>query len=390
MIYYFAAHEPYRYIIAAASLKFNRNFPTLTFYSLILSLFPSIMQISIQTTPIREVCQMKTGIRFSILSVLLAALLVSGCSHRQINPAAKAWLYEDIPSASPQTDSSDPTQTVAPDMTGEVSPEVTPSPVVWTPAPTSAPTPVPTPTLIPTPAPTPVPTPVPTPYIPEITTTVSIPGWINGNEVNFRELPGMGGEIITSYNRGKALTILGTENGWSKVQIDGVTGYVKAEYISDIPVQETYGEMSVFTDTTSVVGAAGTNNVSSIQSMIMRLTNDQRAAYGLPALSYDYGLQATADTRASEQPLSFSHTRPNGSDWSTAYPANAYYFSGENLASCDGILTDESFASSCVKWWMESESHRANILNPNYTVMAVGVAITQNGMYAVQEFATPY
>ena len=72
------------------------------------------------------------------------------------------------------------------------------------------------------------------------------------------------------------------------------------------------------------------------------------------------------------------------------YPANAYYFSGENLASCDGILTDESFASSCVKWWMESESHRANILNPNYTVMAVGVAITANGMYAVQEFATPY
>ena len=348
------------------------------------------MQISNQTTPIREVCQMKTGIRFSILSVLLAALLVSGCSHRQINPAAKAWLYEDIPSASPQTDSSDPAQTAAPDMTGEVSPEVTPSPVVWTPAPTSAPTPVPTPTLIPTPAPTPVPTPVPTPYIPEITTTVSIPGWINGNEVNFRELPGMGGEIITSYNRGKALTILGTENGWSKVQIDGVTGYVKAEYISDIPVQETYGEMSVFTDTTSVVGAAGTNNVSSIQSMIMRLTNDQRAAYGLPALSYDYGLQATADTRAAEQPLSFSHTRPNGSDWSTAYPANAYYFSGENLASCDGILTDESFASSCIKWWMESESHKANILNPNYTVMAVGVAITQNGMYAVQEFATPY
>ena len=340
------------------------------------------MQLSIQTTPTREVYHLKAGIRFSLLSILIVALLVSGCSHRQINPAAKAWLYEDIPSASPQADSSGPAPTASPVTAGEMSSEVTPSPVVWTPAPTSAPTPAP--------IPTPVPTPAPTPTIPEITTTVNIPGWINGNEVNFRELPGMGGEIITSYNRGKALTILGTENGWSKVQIDGVIGYVKAEYISDIPVQETYGEMSVFTDTTSVIGAAGTNNVSSIQSMIMRLTNDQRAAYGLPALSYDYGLQATADTRAAEQPLSFSHTRPNGSDWSTAYPANAYYFSGENLASCDGILTDESFASSCVKWWMESESHRANILNPNYTVMAVGVAITANGMYAVQEFATPY
>ena len=326
---------------------------------------------------------MKPLFRFSFLIVLLFSLLVSGCSHRQINPAAKAWLYEDVPSASPQG-------TETPLNDSPTLSESTPTPVVWTPAPTSDPTPVPTSTPVPTPTPTPVPTPTPTPYISEITTTVSIPGWVNGNEVNFRELPGMGGEIITTYNRGKALTILGTENGWSKVLIDGVTGYIKAEYISDIPVQETYGEISVFTDSTSIAGAAGSNNVSSIQSMIMRLTNDQRAAYGLPALSYDYGLQATADTRAAEQPLSFSHTRPNGTDWSTAFPANAYYFSGENLASCDGILTDESFASSCVKWWMESDSHRANILNPNYTVMAVGVAITQNGMYAVQEFAAPY
>jgi uncharacterized protein YkwD len=223
-----------------------------------------------------------------------------------------------------------------------------------------------------------------------ILTTVSTPGWISGNDVNFRELPGMGGEVITSYDRGKALTILGSENGWTKVQIDGIVGYVKSEYVSDIPVQETYGEMSVFTDTTSIAGVQGGNNVSSIQSMIMRLTNEQRAANGLPALAYDYNLQGAADTRASEQTVSFSHTRPNGTDWSTAVPANAYYFLGENLASCDGILTDESFASSCVNWWMQSEGHRANILNGNYTVMAVGVAITANGMYAVQEFATPY
>ena len=320
--------------------------------------------------------------------LVLACLLSSACGRRQLTPAARAWLYEDLPSASPQA---------AEAPIGEITSttEATSAPVVWTPAPTVAPTPEPIPTPVPTPVPTatptPAPTPAPTPVIAEIPSTTSIRGWINGNEVNFRELPGMSGEIITSYNRGKALTILGTENGWSKVQIDGIIGYVKAEYVADIPVQETYGELSVFTDNTTIAAGAGTtNNVSTIQSIIMRLTNEQRAAYGLAPLSYDYGLQSAADTRAAEQPLSFSHTRPNGTDWSTAYPANAYYFSGENLASCDGILTDESFASSCVKWWMESEGHRDNILNPNYTVMAVGVAITANAMYAVQEFAAPY
>ena len=326
---------------------------------------------------------MKVRFKLPLLFLLIASLLLSGCGRRSINPAAKAWLYEDVPSASPSSVSSDP----AP---GTEEAAATPTPVVWTPAPTAVPTPMPTPVPTPDPTPDPTPTPSPTPALAEIITTSNLPGWVNGNEVNFRELPGMGGKIITSYNRGKALTILGSENGWSKVLIDGVTGYIKTEYVSDVPIQETYGELSIFTDTTSVLGTAGANSISSIQSMIMRLTNDQRAAYGLPALSYDYNLQATADTRASEQTISFSHTRPNGTDWSTAYPANTYYFSGENLASCDGILTDESFATSCIKWWMESEGHRANILNPNYTVIAVGVAITANGMYAVQEFATPY
>lgn len=321
-----------------------------------------------------------------LLFVLLLSFLLAGCGRRSINPTVKAWLYEDVPSASPSPASSDNSGA----GTEEVSP--TPSPVVWTPAPTSAPTPVPTPVPAPdpTPAPTPIPTPSPAPAVADIPTTTNTPGWISGNEVNFRELPGMEGKIITSYNRGKALTVLGSENGWSKVVLDGVTGYIKSEYVSDVPIQETYGELSVFTDPTTITGASGGNSISSIQAMILRYTNDQRAANGLPALSYDYALQTTADTRAYEQTVSFSHTRPDGSDWSTAFPAGRYYFSGENLASCDGILTDESFASSCIRWWMESEGHRANILNPNYNVLAVGVAITANGMYAVQEFGASY
>ena len=41
---------------------------------------------------------------------------------------------------------------------------------------------------------------------------------------------------------------------------------------------------------------------------------------GLSPLKYDYDLEAVAMLRASEIAVKFSHTRPDGSKWSTAFP----------------------------------------------------------------------
>ena len=327
------------------------------------------------------------SIQKCILLLLVLSLLagLSGCGRRKMSAATEAWLFSDSPGTVSQQGTA---STAVPAAT----------PVVWTPAPTTAPTPfiAPTPSPFPTYSPMPTQEPVPTPSTQEIATTMNKQGWVNGNDVNFRELPGTDADIITGYDRGKELSILGYSNGWTKVLIDGRVGYIKSEYVSDVYVAPDNGstslpggQASIYTDNTVIAGT-GTSNFYAIQSRIIQLTNEQRAANGLPALTPNSRLQAVADTRAAEQAISFSHTRPDGSDWSTAFPSGIFYFLGENLASCDTILTDESFASSCVKWWMESNDHRANILNSLYTSIAVGVCISGNNMYAVQVFGTPY
>ena len=325
------------------------------------------------------------AIQKCILLLLVLALLagLSGCGRRKMSAATEAWLFSDTGG------------TVTPQSTSEAAAPAS-TPVVWTPAPTVTPTPfvAPTPSPFPTYSPMPTQEPVPTPSTQEIATTTNKQGWVNGNDVNFRELPGTSSDVITGYDRGKELTILGYANGWTKVLIDGRVGYIKSEYVSDVYVAPDNAEVSgsqvsVYTDTTVIAGTSS-NNYYAIESRIIQLTNEQRTANGLPALTPDARLQTVADTRAAEQAISFSHTRPDGSDWSTAFPVGTFYFLGENLASCDSILTDESFASSCVKWWMESDDHRANILNSLYTSIAVGVCISGNNMYAVQVFGTPY
>lgn len=326
---------------------------------------------------------MKKALTIITAAAMLASL--PACGKRKLNAVTEAWLFSnDTPAETAQNTSAvQSTPTV-----WTPAPQVTPSP---SPAYSASPAPVPGFEEVPTATPTPVPAlnPEPTPILQEIVTTMNSPGWVNGDSVNFRELPGTTAYVFCSYDKGKDLTILGSGDGWTKVRIDGTEGYIKSEYVTDSFPLETHDHVETYKDSSIIVGN-GQINLSYVQSRIIQLTNAQRAAYGLPALAYDERLQNTADLRAAEQAVLFSHTRPDGSDWSTAFPASTYYFLGENLATCDVILADESFATSCVKWWMESEDHRANILNESFTVIAVGIAIEGDCMYATQEFGTPF
>ena len=87
---------------------------------------------------------------------------------------------------------------------------------------------------------------------------------------------------------------------------------------------------------------------------IADLTNAYRLENGLNALNYNESLQSASDIRALETIVSFSHTRPNGTRWTTTVPEWTY--GGENLAS------GQSSATSAMNAWIESESHNANLL----------------------------
>lgn len=123
---------------------------------------------------------------------------------------------------------------------------------------------------------------------------------------------------------------------------------------------------------------------SSYEDQIVGLVNEERAKAGLPALTVDTGLEAAGLVRAKEIVSNFSHTRPDGTSFSTAIREQNVSFrgAGENIAW--GQRTPEEVMDG----WMNSPGHRANILNENFT--RIGVGHYQNGAgtnYWVQLFA---
>ncbi len=109
--------------------------------------------------------------------------------------------------------------------------------------------------------------------------------------------------------------------------------------------------------------AAGAVFLSDQVSQVLALINEQRAAAGLDALTLNSAATAAAQTRAVEIVDSFSHVRPNGNrGYTTLLDVGIQYaVAGENL----GIGYGGS-AAAVVNAWMNSETHRANIMK-NYT-----------------------
>ena len=108
----------------------------------------------------------------------------------------------------------------------------------------------------------------------------------------------------------------------------------------------------------------------------MRQTNQERAARGLGELRVDAELSRAAAVRARELVESFSHTRPDGSDWSTVSTA----VSGENIAR------GHDSAERVMAAWMSSEGHRANILRGSLSRIGVCAYRAGGVLYWVQLF----
>ena len=127
--------------------------------------------------------------------------------------------------------------------------------------------------------------------------------------------------------------------------------------------------------------------VTDFAEEVIRLTNVERAKNGLPALTQGGALvQTVANTRLSESSKYFSHTRPNGSKFSSIAGEIGLTYAkiGENLAA--GQTTPEQVVSE----WMASPTHRGNILDADYTQICVAYGIGPDNLpYWVQTFYKP-
>ena len=101
---------------------------------------------------------------------------------------------------------------------------------------------------------------------------------------------------------------------------------------------------------------------------VVELVNAERAKAGLSPLSVHEGVAEAANTRAHEIKNTFSHTRPDGSSFSTVLTQAgiSYRSVGENIAY------GQSSPEAVMQSWMNSSGHRANILNRDFTSIGVG------------------
>lgn len=126
------------------------------------------------------------------------------------------------------------------------------------------------------------------------------------------------------------------------------------------------------------------NADTSFANQVVTLVNEERAKENLTPLIIDETIETAALIRASEIQTRFSHTRPDGSSFSTALQETGTVFrsTGENIAW--GQKTPQEVVTA----WMNSSGHRANIMNPDFSRIGVGHLTNADGIsYWVQLFA---
>jgi len=118
------------------------------------------------------------------------------------------------------------------------------------------------------------------------------------------------------------------------------------------------------------------------KQQIIDFTNAERQKIGLPPLTYNSFLEASAQSHAEDMQKRdyFSHETPEGLseekrikasgylDKFENCPCNKSYAIGENLAK--GQLT----AEEVIETWINSPPHKANLLHPTFSEIGIGIS----------------
>jgi len=136
--------------------------------------------------------------------------------------------------------------------------------------------------------------------------------------------------------------------------------------------------------------------IEMLRWQVLEASNFERARASLPPLLSNPVLERAA-ARYSQKMRDqnfFSHTSPDGETLDQRLPkAEKWRFQalGENLWTGQGALDWRSsyIAAQVADNWIESPSHRANLLQPSYTIAGVGSAMRGDELFITMLYATP-
>lgn len=197
--------------------------------------------------------------------------------------------------------------------------------------------------------------------------TVGTPtGIVTATSLNVRQGPGTNFKSVTLVNKNEYIRIFAKIGDWYVVQTDNnYIGAASSKYIKLVYPNSSNNQNSSGGSTNTT-----TSQLTADEQEVFDLINAKRVANGLSTLKIDDELQNVARIKAKDMVDNnyFSHNSPiYGSPFDMIKNFGIRYkTAGENIAG-------NSSNSGAVNAWMNSEGHRANILNSSFNYTGVGV-----------------
>ncbi|KDN19474.1 CAP domain-containing protein [Amycolatopsis rifamycinica] len=119
----------------------------------------------------------------------------------------------------------------------------------------------------------------------------------------------------------------------------------------------------------------------SVTAQVITLVNDERGKAGCAPLTEESHVTKAAQDFSDQMSAEnfFSHTSPDGTTFDQRIKQAGYPKPG-----AENIARGQTSAAQVMDSWMNSEGHRANILN--CSLKKIGVGVTTAGWYWVQDF----
>jgi len=152
---------------------------------------------------------------------------------------------------------------------------------------------------------------------------------------------------------------------------------------------------AVSASTGSELTTAADEYLAVLAAEIHRLTNLERSQVGVKPLTFSTTLSMVSTDHSEDMRDRdfFAHTNPDGCNAGCRLDAANYEYSawGENIAwrSSSQLPEAEELAAHFVENWMNSTSHRKNILSSAFTHEGIGLAQIGTKVYVTATFATP-
>jgi uncharacterized YkwD family protein len=205
-------------------------------------------------------------------------------------------------------------------------------------------------------------------------TSMSVKNVTTTDKVNLRRGPGTNFSKITTISKGTNLKAMGYIDNWYiVVTSNNNVGCIRKDLLKTTTSTGTTNNTTSNTTSTSF-------SMSANEKIIFDLLNKARADAGLPKLTADSKLFKVARLKSQDMVKNsyFSHTSPTyGSPFKMMKTYEiSYKVAGENIAGNPSL-------QDAVKAWLNSATHKQNILSNSYNYIGIGIEKSDTYGYVI-------